>query len=557
MTRTKLAALSVVLLAAALRWVAWGSIGEDWWAENPTVDAWTYLQQARALLAGNDPFQDGLYQPPGLPWLMTWEHHLLGAEEASPHIPRAFNLLFGLLTTGGLVWLGERLRPWLGVVAAGFYTLYPRTLLFELDLLTPATTSLLLVVALVLYKRSWWGAALAGLALGGAVVVHPTYLVAVAVFAALLRNRNALALVVAVGLMLAPTMKRNHDAGHFALVSHNAGLNFYLGNNADWLQTAFLRPGVPFRQLALEAEPATRDQYQRNDYWMQRGWDELDWPSALLVKAFWSVNNREVPRNEDYRCRTADGPLKWIGQLPVRYMVLFPLALVGAVSLLRRREWDLPALWLALQAPMVLFLVADRYRMATLPVLVLLAAVGAERLVSAGRELDWRPWVLALGAFVVSLWPIDHVTAYQEGWCVHLEGNRLLAEGDTDGAREAYLQASKLEPDQLGHWYWLGETRARTGDPEGAIQAWDKVLEQFPDHYQSLTGAARESGRLGRFSEAADYQGGACAVPGPRTNTCARYVELLFKARRAEEARAVVRQRPELREHKKVAGLPL
>ena len=183
----------------------------------------------------------------------------------------------------------------------------------------------------------------------------------------------------------------------------------------------------------------------------------------------------------------------------------------------------------------------------------LLAVLGAQRLFTR----QWLVWVVAALCGLVSFWPIDHVTAYQEGWCTHLEANRLFAEKRYEESRELYLEATRMEPEELGHWYWLGESRALTSDPEGAIFAWDKVLEDFPDHYQSLIGAARESGRLGRFSEAADYQGAACAMPGPRTNTCARYVELLFKARRIDEARGVLEQRPALREHDKVRDLPL
>ena len=558
----RLAWLALIALAVLVRWAAWSSIGGEVWAENPTVDAWTYLQQTRVLFNGGDPFADGLYQPPGLPWLMHLEHWLVGADEVGTAVPRAFNLLFGLLTTLGLAAIGERIRPWLGFVAAAAYTLYPRTLLFELDLLTPAATSVLLVAALFVYRRSWWGAGLAGLAMGAAIVVHPTLLLAAAVFALALRDnvRAVGPFVLGVVLMLGPTMKRNADAGHFALVSHNAGLNFYLGNNADWLETAFLRPGISFRKLVVEADPANRDQYERNDWWIERAKGDISdaparWVGTLATKALWSVNNREVPRNEDYRCRTRAGPLRWIGLLPIRYGLVFPLAVVGAFVCLSRRRWELPALWLALQAPMVLFLVADRYRMATLPVMLLLAALGGERLLGAAKALSWPVWALAAALGVVSFWPIHHVTAMHEGWCVHQDANEAMTLGDVAAARDLYEEASRLEPEQLGHWYWLGEARARTQDPEGAVAAWDHVLEDYPDHYPTLIAAARESGRLGRFSAAADYQGLACAIPGPRTNTCARYVELLFKARRVDEARAVLDQQPELREHEKVRGL--
>ena len=61
----------------------------------------------------------------------------------------------------------------------------------------------------------------------------------------------------------------------FRFTSNNAGINFYMGNNPDWKRTSFLRPGLNFRQLALEAEPHKRDGFARNEYWMSRGISEV------------------------------------------------------------------------------------------------------------------------------------------------------------------------------------------------------------------------------------------------------------------------------------------
>ena len=80
------------------------------------------------------------------------------------------------------------------------------------------------------------GPALVGLLLGAAVVCHPTYLLAAGALAGWMFFRDRLrAVLIVAGLAaaLAPTTMENlKDFGKPTLVSHNSGINLYLGNNA-------------------------------------------------------------------------------------------------------------------------------------------------------------------------------------------------------------------------------------------------------------------------------------------------------------------------------------
>ncbi|MCB9743182.1 MAG: tetratricopeptide repeat protein [Alphaproteobacteria bacterium] len=484
-----------------------------------------------------------------------------------------------MFTTGALISLGRRLGervggwPWAGALAGLLYTLYPTTLLFELDLLTPAVTNALLVGSLLLVgaeARPHPARALgSGLLLGAAAVVHPTvlsaapvYLLALAWVSEEARWRRPAAWALGLALALAPTTWINHARwGEAALISHNAGLNFYLGNNPDWKHTAFLRPGLPFRQLVLEADPGERDTFERNDYWRDRALEELrrdpvSWLDALAVKAAWSVNNREIPRNEDYRCRTEAGPMAWLGALPARYGWVFPLAALGAALTLRRRDLSplLSGGWLALQAGMVLFLVADRYRLSTWPMMCLLAPLGVGALLELARAGARPPlrWAAALPLLALPWLPIDWITAKQPGWCAHQRGNFALQEQRYDEAIAEYEEALRWEPDNLGTWHWLGTCYTQQERWAEAAAAYDQVLEDFPLSYSTAMAAAKAYNRLEEYSEEADRLGLACAVPGPRDNTCARYVAALVRVGRRDEALAVLRERPQLQEHERV-----
>lgn len=587
-------------LAVAVRVAGLLSFEQTLFADHPMVDAYTYWDQATAMLAGKDPFAEGFYQPPGYPAFLWALARLSGGADLV--VVRLLQAWMGVLTTGLLVLLGRRVgeglgAPWVGAVAGLLFTLYPSTLLFEQDVLTPALTCLLSTAALSLLwdprpadpatgapaGPSPLRAGLAGLLQGLAVVVHPTYLLASAASGVWLlvqaqrapsgvavsrRLGPTLAFALTLGLALAPTAARNHLVHHQpALVSHNSGLNFYLGNNLEWRETMFLRPGLPFRRLVLEAEPDKRDVAERNTWWWDRSRagiaaHPVAWLSILGTKALWSVHDTEIPRNEDYRCRTDQGPLAWIGRLPVRYGLVLPFALAGAVLLARRGGAGplAAATWAALHLPLIVFLVADRYRLATWPAVSLAAAVGlhaAVRAVFAARDgaRPSRAWLLLLPVLPVPFLPIDPRTAYDAAWCLHVDGNLALMDGDEDGAMTLYQQAMALDPEDWGARDFLARTLAERGEPRQAITLMEPLVAWFPDHYPSLYFLAGLYQRTDQLDLAADTMGRAWRVPGDRTNTGVRYVKLLVQAGRRDEARRVVAGASELQGHPGLEGV--
>lgn len=606
---------AVLLVAIGVRVAGLQAYEQTLFADHPMVDAYTYWEQAEGIsrlvqdngasllrywtrpssLDGRDPFAEGFYQPPGYPVFL----YLLGKLGSGPDLAltRAVQAAMGVATTGLLVLLGRRAgsplgAPWAGAVAGLLFSLYPTTLLFEQDILTPALTGFLFTASLWLLwderPRSDEApagplparTALAGLLQGLAVVVHPTYLLASGVSAAWLfrqgwlappripagrRLASTLALLLGLGLALSPTAWRNAAIHHQpALVSHNSGVNFYLGNNPGWRDTMFLRPGLPFRKLVLEAEPHERQVHERNDYWWERTQAEIRekpivWGATVMTKALWSFNDLELPRNEDYRCRTDDGPLAWVGRLPVHYGWVLPLALLGAVGLVRRGGPGglVPGAWLALHLPLVVFIVSDRYRLATWPLVCIAAAVGVVAVVDQlrRRALPHWSWALLLVPLAVAHAPLDRRTDYDEAWCLHVDGNLALMAGDNARAAELYRQALELDPEDWGARDFLARTLYEEGKVDAAAELMEPLVEWFPDHYPTLYFMGRLEEKRGRTNAAADYLGRAYRVPGDRTSTGVRYVRMLVEAGRVDEARAVVAADETLRGHPKLAGV--
>jgi len=527
----------LALSAAVVTRVCGGwALSETGHSRHALVDAATYWSQAGQLVAGKDPFRDGFYQPPGYPVLLSWIQSLFGE---SLWAPRCLQMVLGVLTVWALIRLGRRLGgqhvPYAGGLAGVLYALYSTPLMFELDLLTPAVTAAVTVAMLWLMRGGGkpLGIALAAALAGLASAVHPTFLVlglVLAVFPMMGAERKVAALLpgflgLAIGLM--PMTQANIDRfEQFRVTSNNSGINFYLGNSADWKRTTFVRPGLGFRKLALEAEPHRRDGFERNAYWRSRAFSDIAaaphrWLLAMGTKAVWSVNNTEIPRNEDHRCRTLSGPLAWMGWLPVRYGFVFPLAFLGALGLWRRQRADrfVVVAWAALHLPVVLFIVADRYRVATWPMMCLLAPLGLSQakawVASGGLRGRW-PWLAVL---VLPFLPIDSKTEMDPAWCAHVEANLSFMDGDTVTAEAQYMRAVELDPNDWSARHWLAVTMMKRRAFGEAVEHVDAILEGFPDSFPMLKLRSSLAERMGEPAVAAEFMLQAYRVPGDRTRT--------------------------------------
>lgn len=583
--------IAAPLVALVVRAVALSAFAGTPQARHPMVDAYTFWEQAQALFRGEDAFPEGYYQPPAYPWLLARLALLTGGP--SLDAVRGVQLSLGVFTAWALARAGRRLLPGapaLGAAAGLLYALAPPAVLFEHELLSPAWTNACLGGLLLLGVRpdgslgfGAGGAALAralgaGLCVGLATALHPTHLLlgGAVVLALGVASRTTAALrpavlAFALGLAapVAPTAWENFRTdSRLVLVSHNAGINFWIGNNPDWVETTFLRPGLPFRQLALEAQPDERDLPERNAWWTARTWEAIradvpGWLGRLGAKALWSVSNTEIPRNEDFRCRTQAGaPLAFLGGSPVRYGLLFPLALVGAVAWAAapgRRA--LVAAWVALHAPLVLFIVADRYRLSTLPALVLLAVAGVEALrgrVAARSARALLPTGLALGAgLVLPWWPLHYRTEMDPADCAYDAANLAYMDEDFPRAEALYREVVEAHPRDMGAHGWLAQLAARRQDWPAAIAHAEVVVDQFPDHFPTLK-------ELGRYREAAGDKPGATEaylrayrVPGDRTATGLIVVRLLWEQGRTRELKELLDADPKLAAHPKAKEIVL
>ena len=373
----------------------------------PVVDARTYTEEARYLsdvsFAGRPaPF----WQPPLYPVLLGGLFALAGDDL---YVPRLIQAVIGALVCVLICLLGHRVfGAGIGLGAGFAAALYGPLIYFGGELLPTllACCLNLLVLLLAIGEGGWarWLAAGALLGLSALAVANVLLFAPVLLGYLYWRQRQlrpAAFLLLGCALVIAPVAYRNWVVGgDLVLISHNAGINFYIGNNADYEQTTRIRPGrdwvelveMPERRAGIE-QPSAKSRYFFAQSWQYITSEPLDFLGLLAYKGYLFLRGDEIQRNRNLYFARNDSSLLsillWKKGLAFPFGLVAPLALLGLFAFLRSPEppeGRLLALFVACYAlSVVLFFVTGRYRLPAVPVLLLFAACGV-------RVLWHRPW---------------------------------------------------------------------------------------------------------------------------------------------------------------------
>ena len=497
-------------LALGLRLIYLFQAADSPFFDAPIVDARSYTEYARELTTGSwagrpMPF----WQAPFYPYFLAGLFSLFGENY---YLPRLLQALAGTATCLLVCKLGRTVfSPTVGWVAGLGAALYGPFLYFEGELL-PTTwavlfDALLLLVLLWGQRRGGLLPALsAGLVLGLGTLAVPNVLLFAPVAAwwvyRMAGGRRALHLAVfAAGLLLlvGPVTLRNRIVGgEWVLISFNAGVNFYLGNNPDYDRTVAARPGagwsevvdLPQREAGI-TQPGAGSSYLLGKAWEYIRTEPSGYLALLLHKGYLFWHGAEIPRNTDPYSAAEYSPL--LRLLLWKYGLAFPfglvsaLALLGAAYVLLKPERRTPATYLVLlfagiyMLSVVLFFVTGRYRLPAVPCLLLLAAYGACTL--AG--LRGRPLYLSAGALAGLLWATNAGTAATQPHVAAFHHYSLAAVYESKGmktnALQHYRRAVELAPAHrralLGLAYMYGATQRY----DDAAHIWRQFLAHYPD----------------------------------------------------------------------------
>jgi len=370
-----------------------------------------------------------------------------------------------------------------------------------------------------------------------------------------------LLVVIGAACMIAPVTIHNYTAsGRFTLISHNGGLNFYIGNNLDAEKTIAIRPSfgwenldkLPARSGVFNAVDAERFYYRKTFAYIAKN------PGHFLRHLFQKIrqatNARELPRNVDiYVFREYYlllRPLVWrLGSFGFPFGILFPLACWGMIAGLRRNR---ASLLLALFAgayvfSIALFFVSGRYRLVVVPALCVFAAYA----------LDWRQWMGRLSLrslwpvlavfFAALLWsntpvraPTDHIPFKAEMF--NFLGLQRVNPADYAGAEAELREALRIAPDYATAWNSLGFIYRRKGDWESARAADQHAARVAPDYAEAFNGLGLADEKLGRPTEAEQAFRRAIELSPDTSGPYVNLGRLLYYQSRRREAVPVLRQ---------------
>lgn len=434
-----LALLALFALALTARLLHVHVAGAQGLLDGLFVDSRWYSDRAADIQLGRDPGHAPYLLSPLYPYVLAPFVDANGAlDAAGVRLMQAFaGALAAVLVAFLAGSLGGRAAGWIAGVAAG---LFGPSIHYGAFVLTPALQALLLLCGVALATlelprgRPWLAWWLSGISLGLASALHPTSLIAAMGLVAALCFRDrpwrdarqrastlsrAGALACGLGIAIAPFTIRNIVvSGEPVLLSANAGLNFWIGNNAgadgvfnapDGYDPRLDPVGRDIATQALGRVPLWRES---SSWWTQRaladiGAAPLHWLGVLGRKLLLFLHAREIRQMGDGFDWFAERSWPLGMPLDARVVLLFALFAPFALRAGARNTPDLTVPLGALvfyALGVCLFFVTGRYRAPILPLAIALAAIGVVetwRLVVHGAVFRSRAALLSVVGLAV------------------------------------------------------------------------------------------------------------------------------------------------------------
>ncbi len=499
------AALWLGVLALLLRLLYLYEAADSLFFEVPVVDAKSYVDGALELsssswLGPSRPF----WQPPLYPYILGLIYSICGPGVWAPHLLQA---LVGAGICALLYLIAYRVfPPSVALGAALAATVYGPLIYFGGELLPTLLgigLDLLLVYVLLgrmsdkeLTPKRWLLAGvllgLSALAVANALLFLPMSLL----WLAWTHHRagtetrrillNGGLLLLGSGLIIAPVTARNYFVGaDWVLISSNAGVNFYIGNNPDYEQTVNIRPGqqwselveMPERVAGIETASAKARFFFAQSFEFARR-EPVAFLGLTLRKFYLFWRGDEIRRNLDLYWARQDSlllsALLWQGLgLAFPFGLVGPLALFGWFSFWRQPAGGTPQgrllalLPLVYMLSVVLFFVTSRYRLPAVPFLLLFAAYGVHSIRHSNRRFRSLAVVIVLGVIC------------------NIGAAPVAAEADTQ------------------QHFWQGYAYEKKAMPINAMEEYRRVLHRESDHRGALLALAQLHNRQQEHDEAA------------------------------------------------------
>lgn len=517
--RERLVLLGLCLLAVGLRWIHVLGMAASPYFDEPVMDPLFHVEWARALASGETFLEGPFFRAPLYPWCLGLVQGVFGDGLL---VPRLLQGLLGGLTTALVYGLGRQLFGRTVATVAGLLAATSWVLIyFDGELLIPTLyvplvlagllASLRFAAAESAQARGRWALA-AGLVLGLAAIARPNVLLFMPFLALWIWRRGearelraALLFSVALMLPIAPISAYNRiEGGEWVLISSQAGVNLWIGNNPASDGSTAIVPGTQggwwegfhgARDLArAEAGEPLSDAGISRHYTGKA----LDWigaePVAFANHLLWKLRlfwiDWELGNNQEIRFFARRfNPLS---RFSLPFSLLAGLGLVGAAMAATRRGRESFPLWgfLAVYTVSVVgFFVCSRFRVPVLPVLMVFAAHALVSLVQAAQQARWSQVArLLVPALVIAVFSSMLPEAVVSG---DANGFGQLGTAEQRAGRHAQAlehleQGLRADPNHPYLRVWMALSLRELSQAERAQRLLLETLEDYPRQPEAL-----------------------------------------------------------------------
>lgn len=530
----------------------------------PVVDAASYHRQALTLADGGTSEPRPFWQPPLYVYWLSLVYRSVSRDILVVRLLQGgFGVAAVLLTFLAARLAGVTTRPaFAGAAAVACYgpLLFFTTQLLPTGMAVALNTGVLCCWLLLARKPSWTVGLLTGMLTGLAALTVSNILVVVPFMLGWIGwqarrtsvrtgwLRTAAALVGGLLLSVAPVTIRNYTvSGQFVPISTNAGINLYIGNNADTDRTITIRPGIDWTRLTAQPyRNGARNDVEAQRFFFRRVSEfakdkPLAFAQSTVLKTVQLTNSREIPRNVDlYAFRPYSRVLSllvWrIGSLCFPFGILAPLVLAGMLTVVRGNAAQrmIAVYAMVYSCSVILFFPSSRYAAPVVPALIVMAVGGVNHLRCRQRFVVTATVTALLLCNLPVRFPTDTID-YRAELQMFL-GVGLQTRGRSEAAEDHYLAALQLNPDLVDAHRYLGTLYRDTGRSKLAETSLRRALELRPDHDKALQDLAVITYQNGEVKEAVAMLSRALELDPDNHNAMINLAVGLLDLGRKEEA---------------------
>ena len=525
----------IFLVALCFRLVYVANIQQSPLYDSPSMDEQYHDEWAQAIAAGEIFVKGPYFRAPLYPAFLGAVYSVFGHNYTAPRI---IQCVLGSISCGLLFLIGLRVfGRWVGAVAGFAAAGYWMLIYFDGELLIPSVIILFDLVLILLLLRSLskpslWTVFACGIVLGLSAIARPNVLLFLPALIGwfVLRFRpspsrtisHSMCLSIGCLMVVLPITIRNYVVGQdVVLISSQAGVNFYIGNNALSNGRTAIVPGTPGGwwegyhasiRRAEEAEGRTLEPSEVSRYYFREafsfiGQEPLRFTSLLWLKTrlFWT--RWELPNNKDIYF-WIDRHAPWLHFLPLGFGLVAPLGLAG-IGICVRRRLELFPLWgfvAVYTVSVILFFCTARYRMPVVAPLILFAVHAVFEGVRSFQLRQWKQLgggllLVGLGAVLVNV-PPQGLAVRNDALAYVGLGSAYSRKNLPKQAEAEFRRAIELQPDYVTARFNLGEILRQSNRMDEAIQHFRRAIESR----HRLSGETDATMALVHFSLASAYE---------------------------------------------------